>query len=31
MIFAGRPKLSWYHTAGYQRCFQHYPRCELSC
>jgi len=31
MIFVGRPKLCWYHTVGYQRCFYHYQRCELSC
>jgi len=31
MIFVRNTIFSWYHIVGYQKCFQHYPRCELSC
>ncbi|KAL2586389.1 hypothetical protein AAZX31_13G060400 [Glycine max] len=27
MNLEGRPKFSWYHTPGYQGCFQYDPRC----
>ncbi|KHN40244.1 hypothetical protein glysoja_039961 [Glycine soja] len=30
MNLEGRPKFSWYHTPGYQGCFQYDPRLSNS-